>query len=80
MAGNKDGAAKAAETNKLRHGPDFYKVIGGKSWKNPNRSHKTGFALLKKEQHLEISKKGGQKTKEDYQPKLTKEDHTGVSE
>lgn len=69
MAGNKAGAAKAAETNKLRHGPDFYKSIGGQSWKNPERSRKTGFALLKKETHLELSKKGGQKTKEDYKSK-----------
>lgn len=80
MAGNKEGALKAAETNRKRHGDDFYKKIGGQSWKNPERSHKTGFALLKKEQHLEISKKGGQVTKEDYKPKLTKENDTGVSE
>lgn len=65
MAGNKEGAKKAAEKN-LASDPNFYKKIGGQSWKNPERSHKTGFALLKKEKHLEISKKGGQKTKEDY--------------
>lgn len=69
MAGTKEGSQKAAETNKLRHGPDFYKNIGSKSWKNPERSRKTGFALLKKDKHLEISKKGGQKTKEDYKAK-----------
>lgn len=83
MAGNKEGALKAAETNKKRHGDDFYKKIGGQSWKNPERSHKTGFALLKKEQHLEISKKGGQVTKEDYktnQSNRTQTNDTGVSE
>lgn len=65
MAGNKEGARKAREKN-LAKDPDFYKNIGGQSWKNPDRSHETGFALLPKEKHLELSKKGGQKTKEDY--------------
>lgn len=65
MAGNKEGAQKAREKN-LAKDPDFYKNIGGQSWKNPDRSHETGFALLPKEKHLELSKKGGQKTKEDY--------------
>lgn len=69
MAGNKEGARKAAEKN-LASDPNFYKNIGGQSWKNPERSRKTGFALLKKEKHLEISKKGGQKTKEDYKTNI----------
>lgn len=69
MAGNKEGARKAALTIKQKHGEDFYSKIGGSSWKNPERSHKTGFALLDKEKHLELSKKGGQKTKEDYKEK-----------
>ncbi len=30
MSGTKDGGIKAAETNKSRHGSDFYKKIGGK--------------------------------------------------
>lgn len=76
MPGNKEGALKAAKTNKERHGADFYKKIGAKSWDNP-RSHKTGFALLPKEKHIEISKKGGQKTKEDYH---TSETETESSE
>ena len=59
MAGNREGALKAREKN-LAKDPDFYKNIGGKSWKNPNRSRKTGFALLPKEEHRELSKKGGQ--------------------
>jgi general stress protein YciG len=66
MAGTKEGSIKAAETNKQRHGDDFYSKIGKRSWQNPERSHVTGFATLPKEKHLEISKKGGQKTKEDY--------------
>lgn len=80
MAGNKEGARKAAETNKLRHGPDFYKKIGGKSWDNPDRSHETGFALLPKDKHRELSKKGGQKTKEDYKPSEGKSRSTGTGE
>ena len=66
MAGNREGALKGAETNRQKHGPDFYKKIGSKSWNNPNRSHKTGFALMQKETHLEVSKKGGSRKKEDY--------------
>lgn len=66
MAGNSEGARKGAITNKQRHGEDFFKKIGSRSWNDPNRSRKTGFALLPKDKHLEISKKGGQATKEDY--------------
>lgn len=83
MPGTKEGAAKARETNKLRHGPDFYAQIGSESWKNPERSRKTGFALLDKEEHIEISKKGGQKTKEDYKktnPGLDEEVSTSAGE
>lgn len=80
MAGNKQGALKAAETNKQRHGADFYKKIGARSWNNPDRSHKTGFALLSKEKHLELSKKGGQVTKEGYKSSEVEERSTGSSE
>jgi hypothetical protein len=66
MSGTKEGSLKAAETNRQRHGKDFYKQIGSKSWSDPERSHVTGFATLPKEKHLEISKKGGLKTKKDY--------------
>lgn len=81
MSGNKEGAAKARETI-LKKNPNFYREIGGQSWKNPERSRETGFAILAnkdKEKHLEVSKKGGQKTKEDYATK-TKEVSTDVSE
>lgn len=78
MAGNREGALKAAKTNKEKHGEDFYKKIGAMSWDN-YRSRKTGFALLPKEKHIEISRKGGQKTKEDYH-KLPEEINPGDSE
>lgn len=65
MAGNKQGALKAAETNKKKYGPDFYAKIGGQSWKNPERSHKTGFAL-NPELAVEAGRKGGKKTKDEY--------------
>lgn len=84
MSGNREGALKGALTNKQKHGEDFYKKIGSKSWTNPNRSRKTGFALLPKEKHLEVSKKGGQKTKEEYKTKAVVQQETssgtGVSE
>lgn len=82
MSGNKEGAAKARATI-LKKNPDFYREIGGQSWKNPDRSRETGFAILahkNKEEHLEISKKGGQKTKEDYHTTKTKEVSTDISE
>lgn len=47
MAGTKAGGLKAAATNKARHGEDFYKRIGEKSWKNPFREI-GGFGSLKK--------------------------------
>jgi hypothetical protein len=79
MAGTKAGGAKAAKTNKALFGDDWYKQIGKDSWKNPNRSRKTGFAVMSKEKHIEISKKGGQVKKEDYHIKPEKI-NTGVSE
>lgn len=41
MAGNKAGGMKAAKTNLLRHGPDFYREIGRRGGKN---GHTGGFA------------------------------------
>lgn len=66
MPGTKEGGRKAAQTNKQKD-ENFYANIGQKSWKDPNRSRKVGFALLDKETHLKISQKGGSKTKEEYQ-------------
>lgn len=41
MAGTKAGGVKAAQTNKVRHGSDFYAKIGAKGGKN---GHTGGFA------------------------------------
>lgn len=41
MAGTKAGAAKAAATNRARHGKDFYAKIGQKGGRN---GHTGGFA------------------------------------
>ena len=41
MAGNKAGGLKAAATNKLKHGEDFYAKIGSKGGRNGNTG---GFA------------------------------------
>ncbi len=41
MAGTKAGAAKAALTNKLKYGPEFYANIGRRGGKN---GHTGGFA------------------------------------
>ena len=41
MAGTKAGGAKAAATNKLKHGEDFYARIGAKGGRN---GHTGGFA------------------------------------
>lgn len=73
MAGNREGALKAAQTNIQNHGKDFYKKIGSKSWTNPERSHRTGFALDPK-LAVEAGRKGGKKTKSEYRtPKEKKE-------
>lgn len=63
MAGTKEGAAKAAQTNKEKYGEDFYRIIGGQSWKNPDRSRETGFALLPKEEVVRLGREGGKKNK-----------------
>jgi general stress protein YciG len=59
MAGTKAGARKAAETNKAKHGPDFYARIGRKGGRN---GHTGGFAA-----NPELAKiagaKGGRKSK-----------------
>lgn len=76
MAGNREGALKARETNKKKYGSDFYKNIGSKSWKNPERSRKTGFAL-NSELAKEAGRKGGKKTKSEYK---TQEDQWTTAE
>jgi general stress protein YciG len=65
MAGTAEGARKTREAN-LAKDPNFYKKIGAKSWQNPDRDHEVGFAKIDKETHIEISKKGGSRTKKEY--------------
>lgn len=59
MAGTKAGGKKAAETNKAKHGPDFYAQIGRKGGRN---GHTGGFAA-----NPELAKiagaKGGRKSR-----------------
>lgn len=69
MAGTKEGAIKARETNVQRHGRDFYKKIGSRSWQGKERSKITGFALMSAEKRAELGRKGGLKTKDDYKTK-----------
>lgn len=65
MSGNAIGALKARQKN-LDADPDFYKKIGALSWKNPERSHETGFALVPEDIRKELGAKGGRKTKKEY--------------
>ena len=51
MAGTKAGGAKAASTNKKKHGDDFYRRIGSKGGQN---GHTGGFAA-----NPELAKKAG---------------------
>ena len=51
MAGTKEGGTKAAITNKLKHGSDFYVRIGSKGGKN---GHTGGFAA-----NQELAKRAG---------------------
>lgn len=59
MAGTKEGGRKAALTNKLKHGDDFYARIGARGGRN---GHTGGFAA-----NPELAKiagaKGGRKSK-----------------
>lgn len=51
--GTKEGGRKAAETNRKRHGADFYARIGAKGGRN---GHTGGFAS-----NPELAKKAGRK-------------------
>jgi general stress protein YciG len=53
MAGTKEGARKAAATNRARHGADFYANIGKKGGQN---GHTGGFAA-----NRELAKQAGAK-------------------
>ena len=55
MAGTKEGARKAAATNKARHGANFYAEIGRKGGK----LGKTGGFFANRELAREAGRKGG---------------------
>ena len=56
ISGTVAGGKKAALTNKLRHGADFYAQIGKKGGKN---GHTGGFASMTPEQVKACGAKGG---------------------
>lgn len=56
MTGTKIGGMKAARTNLLIHGKDFYKIIGKKGGQN---GHTGGFASMNPERVKECGRKGG---------------------
>lgn len=76
MSGTKAGARKARDKN-LQNNPNFYADIGSKSWDNPDRNRKTGFAQMTPELRAELGRIGGKKTKAEYQTfvKETKNDY-----
>jgi len=76
MAGTKEGARKARDTNKKKYGDDFYAKIGAKSWDDPDRSHETGFALLPPEERKRLGAIGGSKNKGKKYKKHEEDDGT----
>ena len=56
MAGTKAGGVKAAQTNKVRHGTDFYAKIGAKGGQNGTTG---GFAANRELARI-AGRKGGQ--------------------
>jgi general stress protein YciG len=67
MAGTKEGALKAKQTNYEKHGADFYKRIGAIGGKN---GHTGGFAA-NHELAREAGRKGGKRSKR--RPAIKKE-------
>lgn len=59
MSGTKTGGKKAAETNKLKHGEDFYKRIGSKGGKKST----TGGFFANRELAVIAGRKGGKISK-----------------
>lgn len=59
MAQTKLGAKKAAQTNKERHGDDFYARIGAKGGKKGT----TGGFYVNRELAREAGRKGGQRSR-----------------
>lgn len=72
MANNSEGAKKAAQTTKERHGADFYARnarLAQKKWEE-NGKKPRGFAAMSPERLKEISRKGGGVGKEDKIKKI----------
>lgn len=61
MAGTKEGARKARETNYKKYGPDFYRKIGSKGGQNGNTG---GFAANPELAKIAGAKGGTKKEKE----------------
>lgn len=59
MSGTRDGGIKAAQTNKERHGQDFYKKIG----KAGGIKGTTGGFASNRELAREAGRKGGKRSK-----------------
>jgi general stress protein YciG len=60
MAGTIEGGKKAEQSNKERHGQDFYKKIGTMGGSVKTRK---GFALMSLEKRSEAGRAGGQKSR-----------------
>lgn len=58
MAGTQAGGRKARETNRQRHGEDFYNNIGAKGGSKPTNKPK-GFAAMDRAKFLDASRRGG---------------------
>jgi general stress protein YciG len=69
MAGTKAGGLKAAATNKLKHGEDFYARIG----KIGGRNGTTGGFAANRELARIAGQKGGRKSKRGPLNKIIKE-------
>lgn len=79
MAGTSEGNKKGAITAKQRYGNDFHKKVGSKSWDDPNRTHKVGFALDPK-LAVEAGRKGGMKNKKVENEWTTAEEIAAIAE
>lgn len=60
MSGTPEGSKRAAATNKMRYGNEFYRLIGKAGG---IKSRGGGFASLTREQLQEMGRKGGTKSK-----------------
>ncbi len=69
MPGSKTGGRRAAETNKVRYGEDFYKRVGAAGGR---KSRGGGFAS-NPALAREAGRKGGQVTLEDRRERLIQE-------